>query len=117
VVAVIMGGSTGLPERADDAASLGEKPRRRDAVVRSLAACLAGLLLAGMGEAQVTERVNVASTGAQANHFSDLPGGAGGVVSGDGRFVAFRSAASNLVPGDTNATWDIFVRDRLGVAS
>ena len=33
-------------------------------------------------------------------------------VSGDGRFVAFESRASNLVPGDTNLNTDIFVYDR-----
>ncbi len=33
------------------------------------------------------------------------------VVSGDGRFVAFESDADNLVPGDTNDAWDIFVKD------
>jgi len=30
-----------------------------------------------------------------------------------GRFVAFMSTATNLVPGDTNGTTDIFLRDRL----
>jgi Tol biopolymer transport system component len=34
-----------------------------------------------------------------------------GSISADGRFVAFNSAASNLVPGDTNDTGDVFVRD------
>lgn len=34
-------------------------------------------------------------------------------ISGDGRFVVFTSAASNLVPNDTNQRHDIFVRDRL----
>ncbi len=34
------------------------------------------------------------------------------VVSADGRFVAFSSEASNLVPGDTNGTSDVFVFDR-----
>jgi hypothetical protein len=34
-------------------------------------------------------------------------------VSGDGRYVAFESRASNLVPGDRNQAQDIFVRDRL----
>ena len=34
-------------------------------------------------------------------------------VSDNGRYVAFRSAASNLVPGDTNGKWDVFRRDRL----
>jgi Concanavalin A-like lectin/glucanases superfamily/MBG domain (YGX type)/Bacterial Ig-like domain (group 3)/IPT/TIG domain/MBG domain len=34
-------------------------------------------------------------------------------VSDAGRYVAFRSAATNLVPGDTNGGWDVFRRDRL----
>jgi len=34
-------------------------------------------------------------------------------VSGDGRFVAFFSAATNLVPGDTNGVADVYVRDRV----
>jgi putative transposon-encoded protein len=56
-----------------------------------------------------TERVSVASDGTQANGFSDF-----GHISADGRFVVFRSDATNLVPGDTNAVGDIFVRDRQG---
>jgi Tol biopolymer transport system component len=54
-----------------------------------------------------TTRVSVSSTGAQANGDSDE-----GTMSADGRFVAFRSAASNLVPGDTNGLVDDFVHDR-----
>ncbi len=53
------------------------------------------------------ERVSVSSSGAQANGASELP-----TISADGRFVSFRSLASNLVSGDTNNAWDIFVRDR-----
>ncbi|MEV4431544.1 hypothetical protein [Streptomyces sp. NPDC049555] len=34
-------------------------------------------------------------------------------VSHDGRFVAFASTRSDLVPGDTNGKQDIFVRDRV----
>lgn len=34
-------------------------------------------------------------------------------ISGDGRFVAFMSAASDLVPNDLNQTRDVFVRDRV----
>src|SRR5262245_35222211 len=34
-------------------------------------------------------------------------------VSDNGRYVAFRSAATNLVPGDTNGVWDVFRRDRM----
>ncbi|WP_251036596.1 Ig-like domain-containing protein [Arthrobacter sp. ISL-28] len=62
---------------------------------------------------RVTEstRISVASDGTQAN-------GASGdaAISADGRYVAFTSDASNLVPGDTNATGDVFLRDRQGVA-
>src|SRR4051795_8290641 len=54
-----------------------------------------------------TERVSVSSAGVQGNDISFSP-----AVSTAGRFVAFRSFASNLVPGDTNATDDVFVRDR-----
>jgi Ca2+-binding RTX toxin-like protein len=32
-------------------------------------------------------------------------------ISADGRFVAFSSESSNLVPGDTNNNYDIFVAD------
>lgn len=47
---------------------------------------------------------------ASANDDSDsLFGG----VSHDGRFVVFSSEASNLVAGDNNGKWDIFLRDRL----
>ncbi len=33
-------------------------------------------------------------------------------ISSDGRFITFESAASDLVPGDTNALSDVFVWDR-----
>jgi Tol biopolymer transport system component len=57
-----------------------------------------------------TQRVSLGPRGAQGDRDS---GGFGGVaVSADGRFVAFYSDATNLVPGDTNGTWDVFVRDR-----
>src|SRR4028118_331258 len=52
--------------------------------------------------------ISVDSAGNQGNSFSGFPS-----ISADGRFVAFSSGASNLVPGDTNDTNDIFVRDRL----
>ena len=54
------------------------------------------------------ELVSVSSDEQQADRFSDTP-----AISGDGRFVAFSSPASNLVPGDTNGYEDVFVRDRL----
>ena len=56
----------------------------------------------------VVERVSVAdSNAAQADDASSSPR-----VSEDGRYVAFGSLASNLVPGDTEGTLDLFVRDR-----
>ena len=55
-----------------------------------------------------TSRVSVATSGTQANGQSSLP-----TISADGVFVAFASAADNLVTGDTNTHQDIFVRNRL----
>jgi Tol biopolymer transport system component len=55
-----------------------------------------------------TTRVSVATNGTRANSYSTGP-----TISADGRSVAFTSAASNLVPGDTNAKTDVFLRDRL----
>jgi Tol biopolymer transport system component len=34
-------------------------------------------------------------------------------ISADGRYVAFPSDTGNVVTGDTNGSWDVFVRDRL----
>ncbi len=55
-----------------------------------------------------TERVSVDSAEAQASDDSSHSP----AISADGRFVAFVSGASNLVPIDTNGVWDVFVRDR-----
>lgn len=46
-----------------------------------------------------TARVNVASDGTQADALSGEP-----AISGDGRYVAFSSSATNLVTGDTTGT-------------
>lgn len=53
-----------------------------------------------------TIRVSVGAGGVQANSASTEPS-----ISRDGRYVAFSSAATNLVAGDTNAAVDVFVRD------
>jgi Tol biopolymer transport system component len=55
-----------------------------------------------------TERVNVSSDGAEADGVTFR-----GMVSGNGRFVGFRSRANNLVPDDTNDALDVFVYDRV----
>jgi len=52
-------------------------------------------------------RISVDSTGNQSNNTSKRSS-----TSGDGRFIAFESDASNLVPNDTNSSTDIFVKDR-----
>ncbi len=59
-----------------------------------------------------TERVSVTSKGKQAGADRTNNGSNAPSISGDGRYVAFHSADSNLVPGDTNRTFDIFVHDR-----
>jgi hypothetical protein len=55
----------------------------------------------------VTERVSVDSSGVEGTYYSWQPS-----ISSDGRFVAFSSGASNLVAGDTNNAFDVFVHDR-----
>jgi Tol biopolymer transport system component len=58
--------------------------------------------------AATTTRVNVGKRWGQAAGVSSSP-----CVSGNGRFVAFRSSANNLIEGDTNAhAVDIFLFDR-----
>jgi Tol biopolymer transport system component len=44
--------------------------------------------------------------GDRTNNGSNAP-----VISANGRYVAFHSADSNLVPGDTNRAFDIFLHD------
>jgi Tol biopolymer transport system component len=56
--------------------------------------------------ARVTRRVSVGSGGGQGNAAS-----CNAIISGSGRFVAFESDATSLVPGDTNGWPDVFVRD------
>lgn len=53
------------------------------------------------------ERVSIASDGSQGNGHSDWP-----AIGSDGRYVAFRSFASNLVRNDTNGKCDVFSYDR-----
>jgi len=53
-----------------------------------------------------TARVSVASNGAQANNAGMDP-----AISGDGRYVAFSSQATNLDPGATSGDFEVYVRD------
>jgi WD40-like Beta Propeller Repeat len=56
-----------------------------------------------------TSRIDIAVDGGlpMPNGYSDSPS-----ISADGRFIAFRSWATNLVPNDTNDRSDVFVYDR-----
>jgi Tol biopolymer transport system component len=59
------------------------------------------------GAQDATVRIDLSDGGAAANAASGAPS-----ISHDGRFVVFRSIATNLVTGDSNGAADIFVRDR-----
>jgi Tol biopolymer transport system component len=63
-------------------------------------------LPAASGAVSPTSRVSVSTAGAQANGHS-----LAAAISADGRYVAFYSSATNLVPGDTNGARDVFLRD------
>ena len=66
-----------------------------------------------------TTRVSVASDGSQGDGAAPLcfpvgcpPGSILPSISADGRYVAFLSNSTNLVPGDTNGQQDTFLHDR-----
>jgi Tol biopolymer transport system component len=59
-----------------------------------------------------TTRVSVDRRGRQGNGVSTVTPGRT-VISRDGRYVVFWSAATNLVRGDDNETADVFLRDRV----
>ena len=54
------------------------------------------------------ERVSWTAWGGETNGDSGAP-----QISDDGRYIAFRSSASDLVPGDTNGVMDLFIYDRV----
>ena len=88
-------------------------PRGKSASRRVIGMC--AVLLAALAApvaGQRTSRVSVDSSGVQTNGRSTFPPHGGISISADGRSVAFECIACNLVAGDMNATWDVFVRDR-----
>lgn len=58
------------------------------------------------GMTYLVSRATAAAGGAAGNSDSAEP-----AISTDGRYVAFSSTATNLVPGDTNGKADVFLRD------
>lgn len=73
---------------------------------RSLLLTLAAGCLAGAASAQSTRMASVNSLGDPGDDHS-----AGAAVSADGRYVAYYSEATNLMPGDFNLLHDVFVHD------
>jgi Tol biopolymer transport system component len=72
-----------------------------------IASLIVTLLLAGLlPGCAFLSRASESSGGVQADLNSYTP-----VLSSDGHWLAFVSAASNMVPGDTNGFLDVFVRD------
>ena len=65
-----------------------------------------GMLVLGLTSCVTLERSSVSSSGVEGNGASVSPS-----LSGNGRYVAFTSAADNLVAGDTNGATDVFVSD------
>jgi Tol biopolymer transport system component len=61
--------------------------------------------------AGTTRRVNVGNHGQQGGNYITYNDSAQASISADGRYVAFMSSATNLVPHDLNRRTDVFVRD------
>jgi len=83
---------------------------RRAGTVLAAAAAALGVVLCGIAagaNVKPPELISVAPDGSAGNGPSLFPS-----VSADGRFVAFRSEATNIVPEDTDTVRDIYVRDR-----
>ena len=58
------------------------------------------------------QRVSLTSTGGERNQGTESASrSVAPAISGDGRFVAYATTASNVVPGDTNGLQDVFVTD------
>ena len=56
---------------------------------------------------QRTRRISLTPSGGQVDGASSTP-----TLSANARYVAFDSSATDLVPGDANGTYDVFLRDR-----
>src|SRR5262245_35623388 len=110
------GGVDGIEYLGTQDTSADLRHRRRSAIggvvmLRRFALIMAGVALVGS-----TSGCAVVARSSQppaAVESSVAVNNAKPAVSGDGRYVAFTSPAANLVPNDTNATDDVFLRDRV----
>jgi Tol biopolymer transport system component len=108
--------SANLPDTGggnDDSYSTGISANGRFALLESAASNLVVNDTNGVNDVFVRDLVNGITTPASvANDGSSAHGASfDSVMTPDGRYVAFVSAASNLVTGDTNNIPDVFVRD------
>ena len=62
---------------------------------------------------RVTRTTTQVNLGPDGLSDSGTPGQERTTLSADGRYVAFVSGEDKLVTGDTNSSWDVFVRDRV----
>jgi hypothetical protein len=76
----------------------------------ALAAIVAIVPWSSVGKAGTPAKTRRASVGSQEQESPN--GGIYPSISGSGRYVVFETGSGNLVPGDTNAESDVFVRDR-----
>jgi Tol biopolymer transport system component len=60
-----------------------------------------------------TELIDVSTSGVQGNYGTAAQQLNIQAISSDGRYVVFVSDSTNLVNGDNNGSWDVFLRDRL----
>ncbi|MER5785854.1 hypothetical protein ABT104_29675 [Streptomyces mobaraensis] len=84
------------------------RPLARAGLALAAAALMAGSALPAHADPQGDDvvQVDLGLDGAQPDNWSEARG-----MSADGRYAVFTSMASNLVQGDTNRLYDIFVRD------
>jgi uncharacterized repeat protein (TIGR01451 family) len=92
---------------------------RKKLPILMLSILVATAVALAQSSSRVLELISVSSAGVQGDSSSGTfsfttPNGARASVTADGRFVAYMSFAENLVPGDTNLSGDVFVRDRVG---
>ncbi|MBD2280751.1 PA14 domain-containing protein [Aphanizomenon flos-aquae] len=59
----------------------------------------------------IITRVSIGLNGQDTSGFRDQVGSDNTQISADGRYISYVSGASNIVSGDTNGLWDIFVYD------
>ncbi len=62
--------------------------------------------------AKIIQRVSISTSGTQGNNLSYFS-----AISGDGRFISYSSVANNLVAGDINFNWDVFLYDRIALTN